>query len=213
MKEFEQIQIESRQDLRKWLADNHQRTEGIWLVSYKKNVPEKYVPWDEIVEEALCFGWIDSTARKLDGERSMLLLSPRRPGSPWSGLNKRRVEKLAAAELIMSPGWSAIERAKEDGSWTVLDDVEALIIPEDLAVALAENKTAAANFKSFSDSSIKGILWWIKSAKQEATRKKRIAETVQLAEHKIKANFPEAREFKRRQQREGGSVEGRKFEE
>jgi uncharacterized protein YdeI (YjbR/CyaY-like superfamily) len=199
MKEFERVQIESRAELRAWLEANHRREESIWLVTFKKHVADKYVPWDDVVEEALCFGWIDSLPRKLDGERSMLLLSPRRPGSPWSGLNKRRVEKLLAEGLLMPPGLAAIEQAKADGSWTVYDEIEDLVIPDDLAAALAKNETAAANFKAFSDSSKKGILWWIKSAKRAATREKRIAETVYLAEHKVKANHPEAREFKRRQ--------------
>ena len=199
MKEFERVQIESRAELRAWLEANHRREESIWLVTFKKQVAEKYVPWDDVVEEALCFGWIDSLPRKLDRERTMLLMSPRRPGSPWSGLNKRRVEKLLAEGLMMPPGLAAIEQAKADGSWTVYDEIEELVIPDDLAAALAENETAAANFKAFSDSSKKGILWWIKSAKRAATRAKRIAETVYLAEYKVKANHPEAREFKRRQ--------------
>ncbi len=196
MKAFEQIQIESRAELREWLAANHTRSESIWLVSYKKHVTDKHVSWDEIVEEVLCFGWIDSLPRKLDADRSMLLLSPRRPGSPWSGLNKRRIKKLLAAELIAPPGLAAIERAKQDGSWTVYDEIEALIIPADLAAALVENAKAAEYFNAFSDSSKKGILWWIKSAKRANTRQKRIDETVWLAQHNVRANFPEARTFK-----------------
>jgi uncharacterized protein YdeI (YjbR/CyaY-like superfamily) len=198
MKEFEQVQVESRLELRRWLQDNHTRSESIWLVTYKKHVPEKYVTYDDIVEEALCFGWIDAVTRKLDGDRSMLLLSPRRPGSGWSGLNKRRIEKLLAAGLIMPPGLAAIERAKEDGSWTLYDEIEALVIPADLAAALAQNELAAANFYAFSDSSKKGILWWIKSAKTAATRTKRIADTVRLAVYNLRAPFPEGREFDRK---------------
>lgn len=108
MKEFEQVQIESRAELRRWLEANHARKESVWLISYKKSVPEKHVRYDDIVEEALCFGWIDGLARKLDAARSMRLLSPRRPGSGWSALNKRRIEKLMAAGLIMPPGLAAI---------------------------------------------------------------------------------------------------------
>lgn len=196
MKEFERVQIENRRELRDWLAANHTRSESIWLVTFKKHVADKYVSWDEVVEEVLCFGWIDSLPRKLDDERTMLLLSPRRPGSPWSRLNKQRVAALLAADLIAPPGLAAIERAKADGSWTVYDDVEDLIIPDDLAAALAENAAAKDNFHAFSESSQKGILWWIKSAKQPATRRKRIAETVRLAQHNIRANTPEARAFK-----------------
>ena len=135
MKELERVQVESRAELRTWLEANYTRTESIWLVTFKKHVPDKYVSWNEIVEEALCFGWIDSLPRKLDADRSMLLLSPRRPGSPWSRLNKQRVEKLLAANLIMPPGLAAIERAKQDGSWTVYDEIEDMVIPPDRAAA------------------------------------------------------------------------------
>ena len=196
MKEFEQVQIKSRGDLRTWLQANHTRTESIWLVSHKKHVFDKYVSWDEIVEEAICFGWIDSLPRKLDDNRSMLLLSPRRKGSPWSRLNKNRVNKLLQQNLIKPPGLAAIEQAKQDGSWTIYDEVEDLIIPKDLSEALAQNEKAASNFNAFSDSSKKGILWWIKSAKRTTTRKKRIIETVHLAQHNVRANHPEARVFK-----------------
>jgi uncharacterized protein YdeI (YjbR/CyaY-like superfamily) len=199
MKEFERVQVEGRAKLRTWLNANYTRTESIWLVTFKKHVPDRYVSWDEIVEEALCFGWIDSLPRKLDADRSMLLLSPRRPGSPWSRLNKQRVEKLLVANLMMPSGLAAVEQAKRDGSWTIYDEVEDLTIPDDLAGALAENETAASHFHAFSDSSKKGILWWIKSAKGPATRHKRIAETVRLAKHNLRANFPEVRAFDRKQ--------------
>jgi uncharacterized protein YdeI (YjbR/CyaY-like superfamily) len=195
MKAFERVQIESRAELRAWLEANHTRTESIWLVRFKKHVADKYVSWDDVVEESLCFGWIDSLPRKLDVDRTMLLLSPHRPGSPWSRRNKQLVEMLLAANLMMPPGLAAIEQAKQDGSWTVYDEIEDLIIPPDLAAALAENETAAGHFQAFSDSSKKSILWWIKSAKRPATRRKRVAEAVRLAQHNIRANHPEAREF------------------
>jgi uncharacterized protein YdeI (YjbR/CyaY-like superfamily) len=198
VKEFERVQVTSRAGLRNWLDANHARSESVWLVTFKKHVVDKHVPWDEIVEEALCFGWIDSLPRKLDQDRTMLLLSPRRPGSPWSRLNKQRVEKLLAANQMMPPGLVAIQQAKADGSWTIYDEVEDLIIPDDLAAGLAENETAAANFHAFSDSSKKGILWWIKSAKRPATRAQRIADTVRLAQHNIRANHSEAQAFDRK---------------
>ncbi len=195
MEEFERIQIENRAELRAWLQANHTRTESIWLVTFKKHVADRYVPWDDVVEEALCFEWIESLPRKLDTDRYMLLLSPRRPGSPWSRLNKQRIEKLLAADLMMPSGLAAIEQAKQDGSWTVYDEIEDLVIPLDLAEELAENEPSAGHFHAFSNSSKKGILWWIKSAKRPATRRKRVAETVRLAHHNIKANHPEARKF------------------
>ena len=199
MKDFEHVQVESRAELRAWLQANHTQTESIWLVTFKKHVPDKYVSWDDVVEEALSFGWIDSRTRKLDADRTMLRLSPRRPGSPWSRLSKQRVDKLLAANLITPAGMAAIEQAKQDGSWTIYDEIEDLIIPPDLAAALAEDDEAGRNFQAFGDSSKKSILWWIKSAKQPTTRSNRVAETVWLAHHNIKANYPEANAFKRQQ--------------
>jgi uncharacterized protein YdeI (YjbR/CyaY-like superfamily) len=197
MQEFERVQIESRAELRAWLEANHTRTEGIWLVKFKKHVADKYVTWDQVVEEALCYGWIDSRTRKLDDDRTMFLLSPRRAGSPWSRRNKEHVERLLAAGLMRPPGLAAIEQAKKDGSWAVYDEIEDRVIPEDLAAALAENETAAQHFAAFGDSAKKRILWWIKTAKRSETRQKRILETVELAEHNIEASSPQAQAFKR----------------
>ncbi len=184
---YEEVQVESRDELRVWLEENHTRTEGVWLITYKKCVPEKYVEYDAIVEEAICFGWIDSQARGLDDERSMLLFTPRKKGSMWSAVNKRRIERLDAVGAIHEAGWAKIDAAKEDGSWTLLDDVEALIHPADLLEALDENPVAKANYEAFPDSAKKGILWWVKSAKRDTTRAKRIAETVEKAAKNIRA--------------------------
>jgi uncharacterized protein YdeI (YjbR/CyaY-like superfamily) len=184
------VQVESRAEWRQWLAENHTQPDGIWLVTFKKHMWEKYLPYDDIVEEALCFGWVDSLPRKLDDDRTMLYISPRRKGSPWSRLNKTRVEALIAADLMTDAGMALIEQAKADGTWTIYDEVEDLIIPPDLAAALDANPQAKQHFTAFSDSSKKGILWWIKSAKRPATRQKRIDKTVALAEQNIKANHP-----------------------
>ncbi|NEQ51370.1 MAG: hypothetical protein F6K11_14725 [Leptolyngbya sp. SIO3F4] len=188
MKQFEQVEVTSREQWRTWLANNHIQTDSIWLVTYKKHTGSRYLPYDDIVEEALCFGWIDSLPRKLDDDRTMLLLSPRRPKSPWSKLNKDRVTKMLAQNLMTPAGQAKIDQAKADGSWSFLDDVEALIIPEDLATALEANPQAKSYFAAFSPSSKKGILQWIKSAKQTTTRENRIRKTVDLAAQNIKAN-------------------------
>ena len=190
---FERLEITTRHQLRTWLAKHCTRPDGIWLVTFKKHCGDRHVPYDAIVEEALCFGWIDSLPRKLDDNRSMLFLSPRRAKSPWSRLNKTRVAELERARRMTSAGRVKIEQAKADGSWTVLDDVEDLIVPADLQRALDETPDAARHFKAFSDSSKKGILWWIKSAKRSATREKRIRETADLAAQNIKANHPKDR--------------------
>ena len=182
------MEVTSRRQWRDWLVQNHTQTESIWLVTYKKHTGSRYLPYDDVVEEALCFGWIDSLPRKLDSDRTMLLLSPRRPKSPWSKLNKERVAKMLAQGLMTSAGQEKINQAKADGAWTFLDDVEALIIPDDLATALAANAQAKIYFEGFSPSAKKGILQWIKSAKQASTREKRITKTVELAAQNIKAN-------------------------
>ena len=184
---YERVEVSSRKAWRDWLAANHKRSESIWLVTYKKHTGSRYLAYDAIVEEALCFGWIDSLPRKLDGDRTMLLLSPRKPKSVWSKLNKTRVNQLITDGLMMPPGLEKIEQAKTDGSWVFLDDVEALIVPADLAQALEANAEAKKNFESFSPSSKKGILQWIKMAKRAATRQQRIEKTVTAAKKNKKA--------------------------
>ncbi len=178
---LERIEVVSRQAWRNWLHENHARCESIWLVTYKKHTGDRYLSYDAVVEEALCFGWIDSLPRKLDADRSMLLVSPRKPKSVWSKLNKERVKQLIESELMMPAGMEKIKAAKADGSWTFLDDVEALLIPEDLAAALAANAVAKQNFEKFSPSAKKGILQWIKMAKRSQTRQQRIEKTVACA--------------------------------
>lgn len=178
----------SRAEWRAWLAENHTRTQGIWLISYKKATGQPRVEYDEAVEEALCFGWIDSKGNKLDDERSMLWFAPRKPRTGWSRPNKERVERLIAAGLMMPPGLAKIEAARQDGSWTALDAVEALEIPPDLAAALDGYSAARGNFEAFPRSAKRGILEWIANAKTEATRAKRIEETARLAEENKRAN-------------------------
>ena len=140
------------------------------------------------MEEALCFGWIDSKPAKLDDERSMLWFAPRKAKTNWSKLNKDRVEKMIKAGLMAPAGLAKVEAAKKDGSWNALDGVEALEIPPDLAKALSKNKTAKEYFEAFPRSVKRGILEWILNAKRPETRAKRIEETVSLAEKNIRAN-------------------------
>ena len=139
----------TRAEWRSWLEQNWTRTEGIWLVSYKKDTGKPRFEYDEAVEEALCFGWVDSKPNKLDDERSLLWFAPRKRGTGWSKPNKERVERLIAQGLMAPPGLAKIEAAKQDGSWTALDAVEALEIPPDLAEALASYPSAATNFDAF----------------------------------------------------------------
>lgn len=182
------IQVKSRAEWRAWLEANHSRTEGLWLITYKKRSGKPHVSYDEVVEEALCFGWIDSKGNKLDDERTMLWMAPRQSGTGWSALNKKRIAALSEAGLMMPPGLAKIEAAKQDGSWELLDAIERLEIPADLATALAENGLASANFEAFPRSAKRGILEWIASAKRAETRDRRIAETVELAAQNLRAN-------------------------
>jgi len=173
---------------RAWLTQNHTRTEGIWLISYKKATGKPRFEYDEAVEEALCFGWIDSKANKLDDERSMLWFSPRKAKTGWSRPNKVRIEKLIQAGRMAPAGLARIEAAQQDGSWFALDAVEALTVPPDLAAALATYPTAPAYFDAFPRSAKRGILEWISNAKTAVTRAKRIEETARLAAENVRAN-------------------------
>lgn len=191
--QLERVTVASRAEWREWLHLNHAQSQSIWLVRFKKAAGQRYVPYSDIVDEALCFGWIDSLPRKLDELRPMLLLSPRKPGSAWSKINKDKVARLIEQGLMTAAGVEKIDQAKADGSWDALNAVDALIIPDDLQAALACNAPAHQYFGRFPPSSRRGILEWIASAKQAGTRARRIAETVRLAERNLKANHPEGR--------------------
>ena len=179
---------ETRSEWRNWLEMNHTRTNGIWLVSYKKETGKPRFDYNDAVEEALCFGWIDSKPNKLDAERSLLWFAPRKPKTGWSKLNKERAEKAIATGLMTQSGLAKIEAAKLDGSWNILDAIEALEIPPDLEEALATYETARLNFDAFPRSAKRGILEWISIAKKPETRAKRIEETAKLAAENIRAN-------------------------
>jgi uncharacterized protein YdeI (YjbR/CyaY-like superfamily) len=178
----------TRSGWRQWLIVNHTRTTGVWLVSYKKASGKPRFDYDEAVEEALCFGWVDSKPNKLDEERTLLWFAPRKPGTGWSRPNKQRVEWLLQAGLMAEAGVRKVEQAKKDGSWTRLDAVEALTVPEDLAQALAGYPLAAAHFSAFPRSAKRGILEWITNARTPGTRSRRIDETARLASRNERAN-------------------------
>ncbi|MEO1093704.1 MAG: YdeI/OmpD-associated family protein [Cyanobacteria bacterium J06638_28] len=178
----------TRDEWRHWLAANHDKANNVWLITYKKATGKPTFSYEEAVEEALCFGWIDSLPRKLDHERKMLYFAPRKAGSGWSRPNKERVERLMTGEKMMPAGLDKVDAAKADGSWTALDDIENLVIPEDLAAAFAALPPAAANWEAFPRSVKRGILEWIATAKRATTRAKRIQETAQQAQQNERAN-------------------------
>ena len=178
----------TRNAWRAWLERHHATSSGVWLVSFRKETEKPRVEYPEAVEEALCFGWIDSKSTRLDDERTLLWMSPRKPGSGWSRSNKERVARLERDGLMADAGRAAVEAAKRSGAWSALDSVEALEVPDDLAAAFARDRTAKANYDAFPPSSRKLILAWIASAKRPETRAKRIQETVRLAAQNIRAN-------------------------
>lgn len=187
--EFEDFHPATRREWRAWLAAHHDEREGVWFVYYKKAARRPRVTYDEAVEEALCFGWIDSLPRKIDDERSKLLFTPRKPKSVWSRPNKERVAKLIEEGAMTAAGLAKIERARADGSWDALNASDDLVIEADLAAELAKNGRAAKNFENFSDSVKRGILSWIYAAKTEKTRRARVSQTVSMAAENRRANF------------------------
>ncbi|MEM6425940.1 MAG: YdeI/OmpD-associated family protein [Cyanobacteria bacterium P01_D01_bin.128] len=178
----------TRAEWRAWLAENHQRDRGIWLITYKKATGKPRIDYNDAVEEALCFGWIDSKPNKLDEARSLLWFAPRKSKTGWSKVNKERIERLLSGGLMAPAGLAKLEAAQQDGSWSALDAIEALEIPPDLATAFAAYPNSAENFDAFPRSAKRGILEWISTAKRSETRAKRIAETAELAAQNIRAN-------------------------
>ena len=171
-----------------WLAAYLATSGSVWVVLWKKGSSGPWMSNDDVVEEAIAHGWIDSLPRKLDAERSLLLLSPRKPGSAWSAVNKARAGRMLALGLMAPAGLAALERSKADGTWTKLDAVEALEIPPDLAAALAALPPAAETCAAVPRSVKRGILEWILQAKTPETRAKRIAGTSREAREGRRAN-------------------------
>lgn len=186
--------VETREEWRAWLERNHGTSPGVWLVSWKKATGKPYVPYGDTVDEALCFGWIDSRVNTLDDERAMRLFTRRNPKSPWSRINKEKAARLMQQARMTEAGASMIAAAQSNGAWTMYDEIEDLVIPPDLASALAANQTAQTHFDNFSPSSRKNILWWIKSARKPETRAARIARTAELAAGNRMANHPAGRD-------------------
>ena len=168
----------SRTFWRDWLTSNIDRQEGLWVVFRKKSSSLDGPVYDDMVEEALCFGWIDSRVRRIDDDRVMQWFSPRREGGLWSALNKERIERLVSAERMTEIGQAAIDRAKADGSWSQLDEIDALIVPSDLQTALDGAPEALTAYQALGDSVKKQYLWRIHSAKRPTTRANRIGETI-----------------------------------
>jgi len=175
---LERFTPQSRQEWREWLATNHDKTKGVWLVFYKASSGQVQFTYEEAIEEALCFGWIDGRPNKLDEDRYLQRFLPRQPKSTWAKSNKIRVEKLIAEGLMTEAGFKVIERAKKDGSWDSLNEIEDLILPPDLRQALNADQKALKYFESLSKSVKKQILWWMAGPRRPETRRKRILQIV-----------------------------------
>lgn len=176
----------SRSEWREWLQNNHIKSQSIWLIYYKKKTNIPTVAYSEAVDEALCFGWIDSKSKPIDDEKFMQFFSKRKEKSVWSKVNKEKIERLTKEGLMTEAGFEIIEKAKENGSWTILDEVEALIIPPDLAAEFEKRPSAKNYFLNLSRTDKRNILQWLVLAKRPETRQKRIAEIAALAEQNLK---------------------------
>ena len=180
-KEIETFYPKDRQEWREWLQRNHDKKQSVWLIYYKKKSKIPTVTYSEAVDEALCFGWIDSKAKPLDEEKFMQFFSRRKEKSVWSKVNKEKIERLTKEGLMTKAGYEIIETAKQNGSWTILDEAEALIIPDDLEKEFQKRNNAKEYFLSLSRSDKRNILQWLVLAKRQETREKRINEIVELA--------------------------------
>ncbi len=170
----ELVQPKSSSDLRRWLVKHHDTSSGVWIVNFTKASGRPRVDYEDIVLQLLCFGWVDSTARKIDDDRSAIYCAPRKKGGTWAATNKARVKRLEADGLMTPAGLAVIEQAKQDGSWTILDPVEALEVPDDLAAALKRDPDAAKRYEALSKSAKKQVLWSVVSAKRPETRAARV---------------------------------------
>ncbi|MEM9389681.1 MAG: YdeI/OmpD-associated family protein [Bacteroidota bacterium] len=177
---FKKVEVTSPSALRDWLEQNFTQEESVWLVTYKKDNPDKYVSVSQVLDELISFGWIDGIRRKLDNERTMQLISPRKT-QHWAKTYKDRAEKLIKIGQMHAAGLLAIEVSKKNGLWNFMDDVDQLIIPPDLQQALHNYPEAASFFEGINASSKRFVLRWIKLAKTKKTRTKRIEQTALLA--------------------------------
>jgi uncharacterized protein YdeI (YjbR/CyaY-like superfamily) len=181
IKDVETFYPTTQRAWRAWLKAHHDKKESVWLVMYKKECNKPTIDWSGAVDEALCFGWVDSIRKSIDQERFMNFFTRRKPKGTWSKINKDKVKQLIDEGRMTPAGLKAIETAKQNGSWTMLDKVEKLTIPKDLTAAFKAHAGSAAYFKGLSKSVRKAMLQWIMFAKRPETREKRIIEIATLA--------------------------------
>ncbi len=177
---FSKLEITSSEELRDWLLENHAQAESVWLVTFKKSEGSKYVSRWDVLDELICFGWIDGIRRKLDDKRTMQLISSRRV-EHWAKTYKERAARLIESGRMHEAGLKSIKDSKKSGLWNFMDDVDNLIIPKDLSTALSKKDDALTFFNSINDSSKRFALRWLKLSKTDKTRKNRIEKLVQLS--------------------------------
>ena len=185
-KEREVFYPKNRQEWREWLQDNYEKKQSVWLIYYKKKSNVPTVTYSEAVDEALCFGWIDSKSKPLDEEKFMQFFSRRKEKSVWSKVNKEKIDRLTKEGQMTKAGFDIIAKAKQNGFWSILDEAEALIIPDDLEKAFEKRPNAKQYFLGLSKSNKRNILQWLVLAKLQTTREKRIIEIVDLADQNRK---------------------------
>lgn len=186
MKNRPELYFKNRNEWRQWLSLNYDSSDGVFLIFYKVSSEQESMRWEEAVQEALCFGWIDSVVKRLDEERRKQLFTPRKAKSGWSKLNKTHLKELTKNKKMHAAGLAKIKQAKKDGSWKLLDDVENLVVPTDLQTAFDAHPIAFKNYAAFSKTYRKNYLYWLNQAKREATREKRIKEIVERCGKNIK---------------------------
>ena len=182
------VEPATREAWRSWLEKHHRSTDGAWVARWTKASGHSSIDYDTVVEEALCFGWIDGLVHSLGDGRQAHLLTPRRPGSVWAGSNKERVERLIADGRMAEAGLAVINAAKADGSWSMQDAAEALIEPPELSAALDANAAARRHWEAFPRSPRRALIWWVMSAKRPETRERRVSHIVAEAAEGRRAN-------------------------
>lgn len=178
---------------RGWLARNCRSEREVWLVIHHRDSATPSIRYHEAIEHALCYGWIDSQARKHDAESSRLRFTPRGPRSTWSRVNRERAAKMIELGLMTEHGQALIDLARANGTWQVLSDADGSTVPDDLRELLDRNEAARTNFENFPPSSRRLILEWVATAKRADTRRRRIRRTVDLAAANVRANHPGTR--------------------
>ncbi len=179
---METLYIRNRNEWRKWLEKNHDKEKEIWLVFYKKHMGKAWLSYEDAVEEALCFGWIDGKLKRIDDEKHLIRFSPRKKNSVWSEINRKKAEKMIREGKMTEAGLAKIEEAKRSGKWfSTYTSKKRPTIPPDLKKALKGDKKAWENFHNFTNTYQLAYIHWVESARREETRKKLIEEVVKRA--------------------------------